>query len=110
MTQWIEIGPLAAIPPLGSRIVRLNGADIAVFRTSDDTVFALDDRCPHKGGPLSQGIVHGARVTCPLHNFVIELATGEAVAPDKGCTASHPVRVEAGMVLRGVRGYAGVES
>jgi nitrite reductase (NADH) small subunit len=58
---------------LGSRVVRTPSGDIAVFRTGDDEVFALDDRCPHKGGPLSQGIVHNKRVTCPLHNFVIEL-------------------------------------
>ena len=73
MTSWIEIGALNDIPVLGSRIVRTASGDIAVFRTADDEVFALDDRCPHKGGPLSQGIVHNKRVTCPLHNFVIEL-------------------------------------
>ena len=66
-------------------MVRTASGNIAVFRTEDDEVFALDDRCPHKGGPLSQGIVHNKRVTCPLHNFVIELASGEAVAPDEGC-------------------------
>ena len=96
MTGWIEIGALDDIPRLGSRIVRMASGDIAVFRTEDDEVFALDDRCPHKGGPLSQGIVHNKRVTCPLHNFVIELASGEAVAPDHGCTRSHPVKVENG--------------
>ena len=69
----------------------------------DDEVFALDDRCPHKGGPLSQGIVHGKRVTCPLHNWVIELETGRAVAPDEGCTHSHPAKVENGMVWLSVR-------
>jgi len=86
MSNWIEIGALNDIPVLGSRIVRTASGDIAVFRTADDEVFALDDRCPHKGGPLSQGIVHNKRVTCPLHNFVIELRSGTAVAPDEGCT------------------------
>jgi len=98
MTRWIEIGALDDIPRLGSRVVRTASGDIAVFRTQDDQVFALDDRCPHKGGPLSQGIVHNNRVTCPLHNFVIELASGEAVAPDKGCARSYPARVENGTV------------
>ena len=79
-------------------MVRTASGNIAVFRTEDDEVFALDDRCPHKGGPLSQGIVHNKRVTCPLHNFVIELASGEAVAPDQGCTHSHPTKVENGTV------------
>ena len=94
MTKWIEIGALSDIPVLGSRVVRTAGGDIAVFRTGDDEVFALDDRCPHKGGPLSQGIVHNKRVTCPLHNFVIELKSGTAVAPDEGCTRAHPIKVE----------------
>ena len=94
MTNWIEIGTLNDIPVLGSRVVRTASGDIAVFRTADDEVFALDDRCPHKGGPLSQGIVHNKRVTCPLHNFVIELRNGTAVAPDEGCTRAHLTKVE----------------
>ena len=103
MTKWIEIGALTDIPVLGSRVVKTAAGTIAVFRTGDDEVFALDDRCPHKGGPLSQGIVHNKRVTCPLHNFVIELKSGEAVAPDEGCTASHPAKVENGIVWLSLR-------
>ena len=103
MSGWIEIGALNDIPRLGSRVVRTASGDIAVFRSGDDDVFALDDRCPHKGGPLSQGIVHNKRVTCPLHNFVIELASGEAVAPDTGCTRVHPTKVENGMVWLSLR-------
>ena len=103
MTRWIEIGALKDIPRLGSRVVRTAAGNIAVFRTENDEVFALDDRCPHKGGPLSQGIVHNKRVTCPLHNFVIELETGRAVAPDEGCTHSHRAKVENGMVWLSVR-------
>jgi nitrite reductase (NADH) small subunit len=103
MSNWIEIGALKDIPRLGSRVVRTASGDIAVFRTENDEVFALDDRCPHKGGPLSQGIVHNRRVTCPLHNFVIELESGKAVAPDEGCTHSHPAKVENGIVWLSVR-------
>ena len=103
MTRWIEIGALDQIPRLGARVVRTASVNIAVFRTEDDEVFALDDRCPHKGGPLSQGIVHNKRVTCPLHNFVIELANGEAVAPDEGCAHSYPAKVENGTVWLSVR-------
>jgi nitrite reductase (NADH) small subunit len=103
MSNWIEIGALKDIPRLGSRVVRTACGDIAVFRTENDEVFALDDRCPHKGGPLSQGIVHNRRVTCPLHNFVIELESGKAVAPDEGCTHSHPAKVENGIVWLSVR-------
>ena len=98
MSLWLDIGWLEDIPRLGARVVRRPQGDIAIFRTADDKIFALDDRCPHKGGPLSQGIVHGERVTCPLHNWVVELCDGAAVAPDEGCTASHPVRVVDGRV------------
>ena len=94
MTDWIEIGSLNDIPQLGSRVVRTDDGDIAVFRTADDKVFAVDDSCPHKGGPLSQGIVFGTKVACPLHNWKIELDTGEAVGPDEGSVACYPVRVE----------------
>ena len=103
MTRWIEIGALDAIPRLGSRVVRTPTGNTAVFRTEHDDVFALDDRCPHKGGPLSQGIVHNKRVTCPLHNFVIELASGQAVALDEGCTRSHGAKVESGIVWLSIR-------
>lgn len=99
MTDWTEICPLEQIPRLGARVLPTPGGNISLFRTSDDRVFALTDRCPHRGGPLSQGIVHGHFVTCPLHDFVIDLTTGKAVAPDEGCANSYPVRVEQGMVL-----------
>ena len=96
MSDFLDIGAADDVPRLGARKVRTPGGDIAVFRTADDRYFALDDRCPHKGGPLSQGIVHGDRVTCPLHNFVIELTSGQAIAPDEGCVARHEVKVENG--------------
>ncbi len=98
MNEWIEIGTLADIPRLGARVVQTPDGDIAVFRTDDDQVFALRDRCPHKGGPLSQGIVHGTRVACPLHDWKVHLDTGLAVAPDAGCAARFPVRVEGGTI------------
>ena len=81
------------IPRLGSRVVRTASGNIAVFRT-ETTRCSPRRPLPHKGGPLSQGIVHNKRVTCPLHNFVIELESGTAVAPDEGCTHSHPAKVE----------------
>ena len=99
MTNWIEICSLEDIPRLGTRVVRNDDCDIAVFRTSQNEVFALRDRCPHKEGPLSQGIVHGNRVTCPLHNLVMDLTNGKAVAPDEGCAAVYPVKVGGGIVL-----------
>jgi nitrite reductase (NADH) small subunit len=102
MSGWIEIGGLEDIPRLGARVVRRDGTNIAVFRTADDDVFALEDRCPHRGGPLSQGLVHGCRVTCPLHNLVLDLKTGTAVAPDEGATRTIPVKLEEGRIFLGL--------
>ncbi len=90
---FLAVCPVTAIPVLGSRVVRSERGDIAVFRTADDQVFALLDRCPHKGGPLSQGIVHDHAVTCPLHAWKFDLASGTAQAPDQGCTPRFPVLV-----------------
>lgn len=98
MTTWTEIVELEAIPQLGSRVIKTDDVSIALFRTSDDQVFALRDACPHKGGPLSQGIVHGTSVTCPLHNWKIDLASGEALGPDEGCTNVFLTQVKDGMV------------
>lgn len=99
MTEWIDIGNVQDVPRQGSRIVEASGGDIAVFRAADGTIFALRDRCPHLGGPLSQGMVHGHSVTCPLHNWVISLETGEAQGADHGCTGKIPVRVEGERIL-----------
>lgn len=98
--DWMPVCRIDDIPVLGSRRVhRDKGAAVALFRTADDQVFALLDRCPHKGGPLSQGIVFGTHVACPLHNWTIELATGEARAPDAGCTPAFAVRLADGVVM-----------
>ena len=99
MSNWKTICRVDDIPRLGARkVTRKNGGDIAVFRTADDRVFALLDKCPHKGGPLSQGIVFGDSVACPLHNWTIGLVDGCAAAPDVGCAQRFSVRVEDGAV------------
>ncbi len=97
--NWIEVGKLDDIPAQGARIVETKGGNIAVFRTQDDEIFAVLDKCPHKGGPLSQGIVSGKRVACPLHDWKINLDSGEAVAPDEGCAATYPVKMEGDMIM-----------
>jgi nitrite reductase (NADH) small subunit len=100
MTEWKPVCRIEDIPRLGARRVqRAVGGAVAIFRTADDQVFALLDRCPHRGGPLSQGIVFGAHVACPLHNWTIGLANGCAVAPDEGSTPVFRVRVEDGRVF-----------
>lgn len=101
MSQWLEVGNLNDIPRLGSRVVKNGDEEIAIFRTADDRLFALRNACPHKGGPLSEGMVHGERVACPLHNWNIDLESGEAVAPDKGCARRYEVKLEQGRVLLG---------
>jgi nitrite reductase (NADH) small subunit len=100
MTTWKAICKVEDIPALGSRrVARAVGLDVAVFRNSENEVFALLDRCPHKGGPLSQGIVFGQSVACPLHNWTIGLCTGQAAAPDEGQTPAFTVKVDNGLVF-----------
>ncbi len=102
--NWINVGNINDIPRLGSRIITSDWGKIAIFRTSDDQVFAVNNRCPHRGGDLAQGIVHGHTVTCPLHNWKIDLASGKALAPDEGCTRRYEVEVkEDGTVMLGVK-------
>ena len=99
MNAWTAICRVEDIPVLGSRrVARQQGLDVAVFRNDKDEVFALLDRCPHKGGPLSQGIVFGTSVACPLHNWTIGLCTGQAATPDEGCTPKFSIRLEDGVV------------
>ena len=99
---FTDVGALSDIPRLGARCVKTAMGDIAIFRTADDRVFALRDQCPHKHGPLSQGIVHGTSVTCPLHAWVISLETGAVEGPDEGCTKRFSVKLEHGRVLLAV--------
>jgi len=102
--HWVELGTFADIPQRGARRVRVVGWDepVALFRTADDAVFALVDRCPHKAGPLSEGIVQGCAVACPLHGWVIALDTGLAEAPDEGRVPVLPVKIEGGRIWLGV--------
>jgi nitrite reductase (NADH) small subunit len=100
MSNWKNIGPLSNIPVRGARRLCMKhlGKPVAVFRTSEDDIFALVDECPHKQGPLSEGIVAGRTVSCPLHNWVIGLDDGQALAPDEGTVQPLSVRVVEGDV------------
>ncbi|GAA4012684.1 nitrite reductase small subunit NirD [Actimicrobium antarcticum] len=107
MNQWKVICRVDDIPVLGARIVQRDGkVAVAIFRNSEDKIFALLDQCPHKGGPLSQGIVFGEKVACPLHNWNIELGSGCATAPDEGCTQRFAVHIEDGDVALDVQELA----
>lgn len=97
--DYVDVGSVDDVPSRGSRVVKAAGGDIAIFKAADGALFALRDRCPHKGGPLSQGIVHGHSVTCPLHNWVISLKNGEAQGADSGCARTIALVVESGRIL-----------
>ena len=99
MSDWIDIGDVSAIPRRGARCVNTPLGKIAVFRTMEDQIFALENRCAHKGGPLVEGMVHGASVTCPLHNWVYDLETGKALGADVGEVRTFAVRVVDGRIL-----------
>ncbi|MEO0830212.1 MAG: nitrite reductase small subunit NirD [Pseudomonadota bacterium] len=99
MRQWIDLGPLEDVPLRGARKVKTAMGCVAVFRTEGDAVYAVSNACPHKAGPLNEGIVHGSKVTCPLHNWVISLETGEVQGNDEGAVETYPVRVENGRIL-----------
>jgi nitrite reductase (NADH) small subunit len=96
---YVEIGTTADVPLRGARCVSTPLGRIAVFRTAEEGFFAIEDRCPHKGGPLSQGIVHGRAVTCPLHNWVISLETGKALGADEGAVRTIPLKIEGDRLL-----------
>ncbi len=99
MSIWIDIGAVGDLPLRGSRCVQTPMGKVGIFRTADDRVFAIRNECPHKGGPLTEGIVHGHSVTCPLHNWVISLETGKAQGADEGAVETIPVKVEGTRVL-----------
>ena len=97
--SWIDVGSLDDIPLRGARVVKTRAGCVALFRTAEAEVFATSNACPHRGGPLSEGIVHGRQVTCPLHNWVWSLETGEAQGADDGRIDTYPVRIDAGRIL-----------
>jgi nitrite reductase (NADH) small subunit len=97
--EWLDIGPVDQIPAMSARTLPVRGGDeIAIFRTANGSIYALVNKCPHKQGPLSQGIVHDTSVTCPLHNWRISLVTGKALGDDHGCTPVIPVKIDAGRI------------
>lgn len=98
--EWLDIGPVEQLPALGARTLPVQGGEeIAIFRTANGEVYALVNKCPHKNGPLSQGIVHDTSVACPLHNWRISLVTGKALGEDEGCVPTIPVKIEGGRIM-----------
>lgn len=98
MSEWLVVAPLSDIPVLGARVVKTPDLTVAIFRSSTDQIFAIKDECPHKKGPLSQGIMHGTAVTCPLHGWKIDLASGQAMGADTGCANVFQTKVENNLI------------
>lgn len=101
-TSWIAIGKVSDVPLRGARCVVTPMGKIGVFRTAENDIYAMEDHCPHKGGPLTQGIVHGTSVTCPLHNWVIDLETGQALGADEGSVKTLPIRLDGDVIELGL--------
>lgn len=98
MGNWVKVTALENIPKLGARVVRSQDTEIGVFRLQDDRILAINNKCPHKGGPLSEGIVYGDKVACPLHSWKISLVDGKAEEPDVGEVACFKTKIEDGVV------------
>jgi nitrite reductase (NADH) small subunit len=95
----ISLGPLDEIPVGEGRAYAVEGRQIAVFRLRDGSLRALDAVCPHRGGPLSDGLADGRVVVCPLHSYTYDLATGEEVANGGVGVQSYPVHVDDGGLI-----------
>ncbi|WP_425098727.1 nitrite reductase small subunit NirD [Tropicibacter sp. S64] len=96
---WIDVADINDIPLPGARVVKTPLGCIGLFRTGEAQLYAASNTCPHKGGPLSEGIVHGTSVTCPLHNMVFDLNTGQSKGTDEGAIQTFPVRLDGTRVL-----------
>lgn len=98
--RWVRITACDNIPPREGRAAVVGDREIAIFNLGDGFL-AVDNRCPHRGGPLADGIVAGRAVVCPLHAWKIDLRTGSVERPAglDACVRSYPTRVEAGIVL-----------
>ena len=102
--KWISITDTANVPEREGRVLQFGGRPVALFNLGDRFV-ALENRCPHGGGPLADGIVGGSSVTCPLHNWRICLDTGSVTKPCDSASApveTFPVKVENGIIFLGI--------
>ncbi len=102
MKKWYKITTLEEIPFMGSRVVEIGELEIAIFKTKDDSIFAVNNTCPHKKGKLSEGLVHEHIVTCPLHNWNIDLKNGEALGNDHGCTNIYETKIVENIIYLGI--------
>jgi nitrite reductase (NADH) small subunit len=101
--RWVRITSCSNIPAREGRAVRVGGRELALFNLGD-RFLATDNRCPHQGGPLCDGIVTGTSVVCPLHAWKVDLTSGAVERPAAAhrCVATYPTRVDAGIVVIGL--------
>ena len=97
---WIRIAAISSIPPREGRAVTVAGREIAIFNLGD-RFLAVDNRCPHRGGPLADGILAGDAVICPLHAWRVDLTSGAVDRPSdtETCVRSYSVRVDEGVLM-----------
>ena len=97
--RWIRVTHSESIPPREGRAALINGKEIAIFNLGD-RFLAVDNRCPHQGGPLCDGIVAGGAVVCPLHAWKVNLETGTVMRPvnQNDCVRVYATRVEGGVI------------
>ncbi|OMF32217.1 nitrite reductase [Paenibacillus sp. FSL H8-0548] len=94
MTTKLLVANLSDIDIKGSRTIKIKETEIAVFRLTDGSVLAVENKCPHKGGVLSEGMVCGTAVHCPLHDWKIDLRSGRVQEPDEGCVVTFETEID----------------
>ena len=98
--RWVPVTACDNIPPREGRGIEVAGREVAIFNLGD-RFLASDSRCPHKSGPLCEGILNGSTVVCPLHGWKIDLETGAVRRPAgvDACIRTYPTRVQNGIVM-----------
>lgn len=92
--NWHDVGETDQLPKQAARAFLIDGIPIALVRTASDQYFAIENSCPHRSGPLSDGFVFGDNISCPLHGWNFSLVTGTAIFPDIGCIKTFPLEIK----------------
>ncbi|MFW7381538.1 MAG: nitrite reductase small subunit NirD [Oligoflexus sp.] len=92
--NWYLIGTIHDIPRQGAQLLQFGDRQLGIFRTYQDEFYAINAQCPHAGGPLTEGLIHGHYVSCPLHDWTINLKTGICQAPDEGQVSCYPLLID----------------
>src|SRR5213080_4241002 len=100
MIQYrIKVATIDEIPEKLGKTVQIGSHGIAIFRLANGEIRAIENRCPHKGGVLAEGMVSGEHVFCPMHDWKISLKDGKVQAPDTGCVKTYETEIKDGNVI-----------